>query len=81
MFFFIVIILSFIGWAGTARVLRGMTLSIRKHQYVTAAESMGQHPLGILQKHVLPNLVSYLLVAATLSIPGYVLRLLCLSLV
>ena len=73
MFFFIVIILSFIGWAGTARVLRGMTLSIRKHQYVTAAESMGQHPLRILQKHVLPNLVRYLLVAATLSIPGYVL--------
>ncbi|MEO0509448.1 MAG: ABC transporter permease [Verrucomicrobiota bacterium] len=73
MFFVIVIILAFIGWAGTARILRGMTLSIRKHQYVAAAESMGQHPLRILQKHVLPNLVSYLLVAATLSIPGYVL--------
>lgn len=73
MFFVIVIILSFIGWAGTARILRGMTLSIRKHQYVAAAESMGQNPLRILKKHVLPNLFSYLLVAATLSIPGYVL--------
>jgi peptide/nickel transport system permease protein len=73
MFFVIVIILSLIGWAGTARVLRGMTLSIRQHQYVMAAESMGQPPLVILRRHVLPNLVSYLLVAATLSIPGYIL--------
>ena len=73
MFFVIVIILAFIGWAGTARILRGMALSIRQQAFVMAAESMGQGPLTILRKHVLPNLVSYLLVAATLSIPGYVL--------
>lgn len=73
MFFVIVVILSLIGWAGTARILRGMTLSIRQNQYVMAAESMGQSPFVILRKHILPNLVSYLLVAATLSIPGYVL--------
>jgi peptide/nickel transport system permease protein len=73
MFFVIVVMLALIGWAGTARVLRGMTLAIRQNQYVMAAESMGQHPLVILRKHVLPNLLSYLLVAATLSIPGYVL--------
>lgn len=73
MFFVIVVILSFIGWAGTARILRGMTLSIRQNQYVLAAESMGQSPFVILRRHILPNLVSYLLVAATLSIPGYVL--------
>ena len=73
MFFVIVIILSLIGWAGTARILRGMTLSLRQNQYVMAAESMGQSPLVILYKHILPNLLSYLLVAATLSIPGYVL--------
>lgn len=73
MFFVIVVILALIGWAGTARVLRGMTLSIRQNQYVMAAEAMGQSPLVILRKHILPNLVSYLLVAATLSIPGYVL--------
>ena len=73
MFFAIVIILSLIGWAGTARVLRGMTLSLRQNQYVLAAQSMGQPTLVILFKHVLPNLLSYLLVATTLSIPGYVL--------
>lgn len=73
MFYVIVIILSLIGWAGTARVLRGMSLSLRRRQFVLAAESMGQTPLVILRKHILPNLASYLLVAATLSIPGYIL--------
>ncbi len=73
MFIMIVIILAFIGWPGTARVVRGMSLSIRKRTFVLAAESMGQRPLMILRQHILPNLISYLLVAATLSIPGYVL--------
>ena len=73
MFFVIVVILAFIGWAGTARVLRGMTLSLRQNQYILAAQSMGQSTRVILFKHILPNLLSYLLVAATLSIPGYVL--------
>lgn len=73
MFFVIVVILAFIGWAGTARVLRGMTLSLRQNQYILAAQSMGQPAIIILFKHILPNLLSYLLVAATLSIPGYVL--------
>lgn len=73
MFFVIIVILAFIGWAGTARVLRGMTLSLRQNQYIMAAQSMGQPTRIILFKHILPNLLSYLLVAATLSIPGYVL--------
>ncbi|MGF1450172.1 MAG: ABC transporter permease subunit [Opitutales bacterium] len=73
MYVVIIIVLSVIGWAGWARVIRGMTLSIRGRQYVMAAESMGSKPLTNLTRHVLPNLSSYLLVAATLSIPGYVL--------
>ena len=73
MFFVIVIILALIGWAGSARVLRGMTLSLKQNQYVLAARSMGQPPLTILLRHILPNLLSYLLVTATLSIPGYIL--------
>lgn len=69
----IIVILSMIGWAGAARVIRGMSLSIRNRPYVQAAESMGQPHWKILYKHILPNLSSYLLVAATLSIPGYIL--------
>ena len=69
----IVVILAILGWAGTARIIRGMTLSIRNRSYVVAAESMGQSTITILVRHILPNVSSYLLVAATLSIPGYIL--------
>jgi len=69
----VIVALSTIGWAGAARVLRGMSLSLRERAFVTAAESMGQSTGKILFKHFLPNLAGYLLVAATLSIPGYIL--------
>ena len=69
----IVVILAILGWAGTARIIRGMTLSIRNRPYVLAAECMGQPAVRILLRHILPNVSSYLLVAATLSIPGYIL--------
>ncbi len=73
MYLMIVIILSFFGWAGTARVIRGMSLSLSKSQYVQAAKAMGESPLKIIIKHFLPNVLSYLIVGATLSIPGYIL--------
>jgi peptide/nickel transport system permease protein len=73
MYLVIVIILSFIGWAGTARIMRGMVLSLRERAFVQASEAMGRPALPILFRHILPNLASYLLVAATLSIPGYIL--------
>lgn len=75
----IIVILSVIGWAGTARIIRGMALSIRNRPFVLAAESMGQSVPMILIKHILPNLASYLLVAATLAIPGYILAEAALS--
>jgi peptide/nickel transport system permease protein len=73
MFLLIIIILSFVGWSGTARVVRGLALSIRNRPFIFAAETLGQKPWIILWKHLLPNVASYLLVAATLSIPGYIL--------
>ncbi len=69
----IIVILSLIGWAGTARVLRGMSLSLRERPFVTAAECLGQSTFKILFRHFLPNLAGYLLVGAALSIPGYIL--------
>jgi ABC-type dipeptide/oligopeptide/nickel transport system permease subunit len=75
----IIVILSVIGWAGTARIIRGMTLSIRNLSFVVAAESAGQSVPMILIKHILPNIASYLLVAATLAIPGYILAEAALS--
>lgn len=73
MYLVIVIVLSFIGWAGTARVIRGMSMSLSQRTYVLASKAMGQSTLNILVKHILPNLISYVLVSATLSIPAYIL--------
>jgi peptide/nickel transport system permease protein len=69
----IVAILALIGWAGLARVIRGMVLSIRRSEYVTAAEALGMGRLRIIVRHVLPNTMSFVIVAATISVPGYIL--------
>ncbi len=69
----LVFILSFIGWAGTSRVIRGMVLSIRQREFVEAAIVIGLPDFKVLWKHVLPNTTSFMIVAATLRIPGYIL--------
>jgi peptide/nickel transport system permease protein len=75
----IIIILSFIGWASMARVIRGMTLSLREQQFILAARTLGQSHLKIIARHILPNTFSYVIVAATLSIPYYILGEVVLS--
>lgn len=75
----IIVILSFIGWASMARVIRGMALSLREQQYILAARAIGQSHLRIIVRHILPNTFSYVIVAATLSIPYYILGEVVLS--
>ena len=75
----IIVILSFIGWASMARVIRGMTLSLREQQFVLAARSLGQTHLKVIVRHILPNTFSYVIVAATLSVPYYILGEVVLS--
>lgn len=79
MYLLIVVILSFVSWAGTARVIRGMALSLRERQYVLAARSLGQTDLNIILKHIIPGTFSYVIVAATLSVPYYILGEVVLS--
>ena len=72
-FSLIVVILALIGWAGFSRVVRGMVLSIKKQEFVQAAESIGASKLRIVIKHLLPQTLSYVIVAMTLSVPSYIL--------
>lgn len=69
----IILILSFIGWAGLARIIRGMAKSIRNREFVIAAEALGQKTVVIIFKHIVPQTFSFLIVSITLSIPGYIL--------
>ena len=69
----IVAVLSVIGWAGLARVIRGQVMAMRDLEYVTAARATGVRDLPIILRHIMPNLRSYLIVTATLALPGYIL--------
>ena len=69
----IIVILSFIGWPGMSRVIRGMVLSIKQSEYVEAARAMGYPTRRIIWKHIIPNTSTYIIVSATLAIPGYIL--------
>ena len=72
-FILIVLILALIGWAGFARVVRGMVLSIKNQEYVQAAQSIGASKLRVITKHILPQTTSFVIVAMTLSVPSYIL--------
>lgn len=72
-FTLIILILALIGWAGFARVVRGMTLSIKEQEFVQAAKSLGASRLRIITKHILPQTISYVIIAMTLSVPSYIL--------
>ncbi len=66
-------VFSLVGWGGLARVVRGLVLSLRELEFVLAARAAGLADLKVIIRHVLPNTSSYLIVAATLTIPGVIL--------
>lgn len=72
-FLLITIILSFVSWAGLSRVIRGQVLSLKEEEYVLAGKAIGQNDLKIIVKHILPQTASYVIIAATLSIPGFII--------
>ncbi len=72
-YFAIVCILSLVSWGGLARVVRGKLLELRELDYVTAARVMGVSAATNIRVHMLPNFLSYLIVALTLAIPGMIL--------
>jgi peptide/nickel transport system permease protein len=80
-FLLIVIITSFISWAGLARVIRGQVLSIKEREFVQAARAMGAKPFYIIIRHVLPQTATYLIISATLAIPSFIVSESVLSLI
>lgn len=67
------IALSIINWAGTARVVRAQTLSLKEKEFVEAARSMGVSRFRIVLRHILPNCLPNLIVLFTLDIPGAIM--------
>lgn len=69
----IFIALSAVSWAGTARVVRSQTLSLKEKEFVEAARSIGVKKSVIMFRHILPNCLPSLIVLFTMNIPGSIL--------
>lgn len=75
----IVIVLGLTGWMGVARLVRGQVLAVREREHVLAARALGYWPLRILFRHILPNVLTPVIVAATLGIGNAILAEAALS--
>ncbi|HEX6628312.1 MAG TPA: ABC transporter permease [Gemmatimonadaceae bacterium] len=64
----LILFLGLTGWFGLSRIVRGQVLALKHAEFVTAAEALGASRRRILVRHLLPNLVSPIVVAATLGI-------------
>jgi ABC-type dipeptide/oligopeptide/nickel transport system permease subunit len=64
----ILVTLGATGWLGTARVLRAKTIQVRSLEYVEASRAIGQSTVGVMFKHVLPNISGTLIVTATVQV-------------
>ena len=71
--FIIMVILGLLSWTGLARMIRAQVLAEREKEFVTAAKSMGVKEGRIAFKHILPNVISVILVSVTLDFAGCLL--------
>ena len=69
----IIVITALFGWPGVARLVRGATLSLKEREFVRAAIAMGASPWRVMRVHILPNAISPIVVATTLSVGGIIL--------
>lgn len=65
--------LTLMGWAGTARLVRGQILMLREQEYLMAAETTGMPARKKIFKHLIPNVMPQLIVSATLGLGGVIL--------
>lgn len=69
----IMVVIGLTGWMGVARLVRAETLSIKERDFVAAARAQGAGTLRIVFRHILPNALAPILVAATLGVAGAIL--------
>ena len=68
-FYSLIIVLSFFGWAGLARLIRGEVLSLREREFVAAAKVLGVPTRKVLFKELLPNLVAPIVISVSMALP------------
>ena len=70
---FVIGVMAVLGWAQLSREVRSKTLSLARIEYVRAAIAVGSSDARIITRHILPNVLSHIIVAITLAIPSVVL--------
>jgi len=71
--YLIVITLSFTGWMGVARIVRSQVLSLKEQEFILAAKSLGLSSMRIIFRHLAPNTLTPVIIAATLRIGSIIL--------
>lgn len=69
----VIVLLSFVGWVGYARVTRAQVMSVREKEYIQATEALGVPLHLVFFKHVLPNIAGPLMVQAAFGMAGIIL--------
>ena len=72
-FLLIVFVIGILGWMATARIVRSTVLSIKEKEFVEAAVNVGSGQRRILNRHILPNVLSPIIVSATLAVAAAIL--------
>ena len=72
-FLLVVLVIGILGWMPTARVVRGSVLSVKEKEFVEAAVAVGTSEHSILRQHILPNVLSPIIVSATLGVASAIL--------
>ncbi len=65
--------LGLVSWLTVARIVRANTMSLKEKEYVEAARGLGSPGSTVVRRHILPNTIAPIVVAATLGIPGAIL--------
>lgn len=69
----LIIIISLLMWMNIARIVRAETMSLKEREYVLYAKASGQGSFGIISRHILPNLVSVIIVSATNNVASAIM--------
>src|SRR5579859_5388952 len=69
----IFISLGLTGWVTLARLVRGQVFQVKQMDYVLGARSIGVRSLGLMARHIFPNILGPVIVILTLGIPGYII--------
>jgi len=77
----IFLVIGAVGWAGMARLVRGQVLTLRAAEFVVAARALGARDRRVLLRHLLPNVRTQVIIAATLGVAGAIMAEAALSFV